>query len=89
MADNPLLDDTDRERRIRERAYRLWEADDRPPGRDLEYWERARALIGMEDSAGAGPLPVPLGDPPPKDHSALCGSFVTKRRPCTPRHLDR
>ena len=56
MTDNPLQDDPAREHRIRERAYHLWDADGRPHGRDVEYWERARELIGMEDSAGAGEL---------------------------------
>ncbi len=57
MSDNPLEFDPAREQRIRERAYHLWEADGRPHGRDQEFWERARELIGMEDSAGAGQLP--------------------------------
>ncbi len=59
MSDNPL-DDTDeaRQQRIRERAYHLWEADGSPHGRHDEYWERARELIGMEESAGAGQIPV-------------------------------
>jgi hypothetical protein len=30
---------------IRERAYHLWEQDGRPHGRDVEYWEQARALV--------------------------------------------
>jgi hypothetical protein len=61
--DNPLQTDPHREHRIRERAYHLWEADGKPHGRDLEYWERARELIGMEDSAGSGLLPNPQNHP--------------------------
>jgi hypothetical protein len=57
--DNPLLPDSLREERIRERAYQLWEHDGCPHGQDREYWERASELIGMEDSAGAGLLPNP------------------------------
>ena len=64
MTDNPLQDDPAREHRIRERAYHLWDADGRPNGRDVEYWERARELVGMEDSAGAGELPNPAAHPP-------------------------
>ncbi len=64
MSDNPLEDNSAREERIREKAYALWEADGRPPGNDLEYWERARELIGMQESAGAGQLPVPDEDDP-------------------------
>ena len=67
MSDNPLENDPARDARIKERAYHLWEADGGPHGRHDEYWERARELIGMEDSAGAGQLPnpetVPGADP--------------------------
>jgi Protein of unknown function (DUF2934) len=59
MAENPLINTPEREERIRQRAYHLWEADGRPEGRDTEFWERAEELIGMEDSAGAGLLPNP------------------------------
>ena len=51
-----------RDQRIRERAYRLWQQDGSPTGRDLEYWERARELIAMEESAGAGLLPNPASN---------------------------
>jgi len=61
--DNPLLPDSLREERIRERAYHLWEHDGCPHGQDREYWERASELIGMEDSAGAGQLPNPQTHP--------------------------
>lgn len=67
MSDNPLEDDPARDRRIRERAYHLWEADGKPHGRHEEYWERASELIGMESSPGTGQLPnpstVPGADP--------------------------
>ena len=59
MSANPLEPDPDRERRIRERAYHLWNDEGQPHGRDPEFWERASELIGMEDSAGSGQLPNP------------------------------
>ena len=64
MTSNPL-DDTDegRQQRIRERAYHLWEADGRPHGRQEEFWERARELVGIEESAGAAELPNPASLP--------------------------
>jgi hypothetical protein len=64
MATNPL-DESDpvRQQRIRERAYHLWEEDGCPHGRDLDYWERARELVGIEESAGAGQLPNPETHP--------------------------
>ena len=64
MSDNPLENDAAREEKIRERAYHLWEADGRPTGNDLEYWERARELVGMESSRGAGQIEISSeGDP--------------------------
>jgi hypothetical protein len=60
---NPLAVDPDREQRVRERAYELWEADGRLHGRDIEYWERAREMVGMEESAGSGVLPNPTAQP--------------------------
>jgi len=63
---NPLPVDPDREQRIRERAYHLWAAEGKPHGRDVEYWERARALIGTEETAVSPKLP----DPPTQSASA-------------------
>jgi Protein of unknown function (DUF2934) len=60
---NPLAIDPHREHRVRERAYYLWEADGKPHGHDVEYWERARELVGMEESAGSGLLPNPESVP--------------------------
>jgi len=60
MSNNPLEDTPERTARIRERAYHLWESDGGPPGRDLEYWERARELVGIEESPGAGELENPM-----------------------------
>ena len=64
MTANPLdIHDPAREQRIRETAYHLWEKDGRPEGREQEFWERARELVGMEESPGAGLLPNPATHP--------------------------
>lgn len=60
MSSNPLEDDPEREIRIRDRAYHLWVDEGRPHGRHDEFWERARELVGMEESAGSGQLPNPI-----------------------------
>jgi hypothetical protein len=62
VPDNPLEETPEREARIRDRAYRLWEADGRPHGREKEFWERAEELIGMEDNPTAGQVPVTSGN---------------------------
>ncbi len=64
MSDNPLEDNPARDQRVRERAYELWEADGSPHGSDLEYWERARELVGMEQSGRTAQLEVPDADDP-------------------------
>jgi hypothetical protein len=51
MSDNPQNDTPNRETRVRERAYLLWEDDGRPEGREQEYWERAEAMIRTEKGA--------------------------------------
>jgi hypothetical protein len=63
MSNTPLLNAPARHDRIRQRAYLLWEADGRPHGRDQEYWQRAEALISVEDSTAAGRLPNPQTKP--------------------------
>jgi Protein of unknown function (DUF2934) len=63
MLNNPLQDNPGREQRVRERAYHLWEADGKPHGRDVEYWQRARELVAMEENGDTGRLPNPQNDP--------------------------
>ena len=41
----------EREQRIRERAYHLWEADGSPEGKADEYWHRARQLVANEEKS--------------------------------------
>ncbi|NTZ06246.1 DUF2934 domain-containing protein [Burkholderia metallica] len=41
----------DRETQIRERAYRLWQADGAPDGRADEYWQRAERQLDAEGSS--------------------------------------
>ena len=58
-------DDHAHEQRVRERAYHLWEQAGRPHGRDTEFWERARALVAIEENPDAGQMPNPEVKPPP------------------------
>lgn len=41
--------DEERQNRIRARAYALWEASGREPGRDLEHWLRAERELAAGD----------------------------------------
>jgi hypothetical protein len=76
MSHNPLDDsDETEQQRIRQRAYHLWEADGRPEGRAEEYWERARELIGIEESPHAGEIPVREDRPEEAAIQANLGEF--------------
>jgi Protein of unknown function (DUF2934) len=63
MADTRATDRRDHEQRIRELAYHLWEQDGRPHGRDVEFWQRARELVAIEENPEAGLLPNPMSRP--------------------------
>ena len=49
---------SDKERRIREAAYRVWEAEGRPDGQERRHWANAAQQIDAEDSAPAQPAPA-------------------------------
>jgi hypothetical protein len=54
--------DSDKEARIRERAYEIWVREGQPHGRDAEHWQKAEAEIVAEsgavaDHAAAGSKP--------------------------------
>jgi hypothetical protein len=46
------MQDEQLQQRIRERAFELWEADDRPEGREMEYWLRAEQELAPLSVAG-------------------------------------
>lgn len=45
-----------KELRIREKAYQLWEADGSPQGNSEEYWHRAREIVENEATTAAGEM---------------------------------
>jgi hypothetical protein len=63
LATSPLDDSPDRQALIRARAHELWQAEGCPAGREAEFLDRARELIGMEQNADAALLPNPMADP--------------------------
>ncbi|MGK9167207.1 DUF2934 domain-containing protein [Inquilinus limosus] len=50
----------DLERRIRERAHRIWLEEGCPSGREKVHWEMARELIAIEDSQRDATRPNPV-----------------------------
>jgi len=45
----------DRDKKIRERAYRIWQDEGEPHGKDVEHWHRARAEVEPTSEAEATP----------------------------------
>lgn len=52
----------DFEKRVRERAYTLWQEEGCPEGRAAEHWEKARELVAIEDNIDLTLKPVPKPD---------------------------
>lgn len=44
--------ENDREQRIREHAYRLWEQEGRPEGADLDHWQAALSQFDKDGTDG-------------------------------------
>ena len=85
----------DRETRIRERAYKLWEENGRPDGRDADLWQQAEDLIAMEDNPDAGQSPISSGEHAEEseiqeNYGETPGRLTDQGdRPQTPRALNR
>jgi hypothetical protein len=72
-----MVDDREVEQRIREAAYRMWEAEGRPEGRATAHWDLARVLIGLEDSKPSMMHPVEPERPEPIEAVENQGEFPT------------
>lgn len=71
------MDEQDLERRIRERAHRIWEDEGRPDGRKSEHWELARFAIAQEDAQPKMLRPIEAPESEPIIAVANQGEFPT------------
>jgi hypothetical protein len=62
--------ESEKQRRIRERAYEIWQREGRPHGRDAEHWRRAETEIEAEDHARGEPETVAAGSAPLRSRRA-------------------
>ncbi len=89
---------TDREDKVRERAYGIWEEEGYPHGRAEDHWQRAvREVEGVaagqadliREIAGAPSLqtadPAPAKKPAPKRRKAATGAVAAPKRTATKR----
>lgn len=78
-----MLDE--RERKIRAKAYELWEAAGRPAGREKEHWAEAERIVDSDEASKATEPAKPRA---PRRNRADSGNATkTKSRPS--RKLDR
>lgn len=52
----------DFEKRVRDRAYKLWKEEGCPEGRADVHWEKARELVAIENNIDVTLKPVPRPD---------------------------
>jgi hypothetical protein len=52
----------DFEKRVRARAYKLWQEEGCPEGRAEVHWERARELVAIEENIDLTLKPIPRPD---------------------------
>jgi hypothetical protein len=60
----------DRDQRVKERAYELWENEGRPSGRHDDHWDRARREIDDEDRGRGSGVEAPPAESPAKRTAA-------------------
>jgi hypothetical protein len=71
----------DREQRVRERAYLLWDQEGRPSGREQEHWERAVRDLSKEEAVSRLPDEAVAGDTPPPPQSGNVAPAVEEPTP--------
>ncbi len=81
---------TDREEKIRQRAYGIWEQEGYPHGRADDHWQRAvheveKAAPAQPDLLETGAAASPAAKPAPKRRKAATGAPATRKRTTTKR----
>jgi hypothetical protein len=71
------MDDEQLERRIKQRAHRIWEDEGMPQGRDQDHWELARLAIAQEDAQQSMLRPVDAPQSEPLEAVVNQGEFPT------------
>ena len=71
-----MVDDMELQKRIRAKAYQLWEQEGRPAGREMDHWDEARILVAIEDDR-TSLTPVAPARPEEADTQSNLGEFPT------------
>jgi hypothetical protein len=71
------MDEEQFERRVRERAHRIWEDEGQPSGKADQHWDLARFAIAQEDAQQSMLKPVSINDSEPIEALLNQGEFPT------------
>lgn len=74
----------DREQRIQERAYAIWEAEGRPEGREREHWQQAQHEVTASQAspaADSSPTASPVKKPRKQTTKASAAAPRSKKKP--------
>jgi hypothetical protein len=52
------VDDQERQRKLRERAYMIWEREGRPEGREGQHWRMAEEELRAKEQQAQGEAPA-------------------------------
>jgi len=77
---------SDRDARIRDRAYQIWLSEGRPHGHDEAHWRQAAREIEAEEAAAAGAKQAPVTSEasPPTVSRARTKDEATATKPRSP-----
>lgn len=75
----------ERENKVRDRAYALWQAEGEPHGRDRDHWTQAELELGDDDSAAAEPADSPAADTPLTDTQDTAPAAEPADSPAAPK----
>ena len=71
----------DRERKVRERAYALWESEGRPSGRHDEHWYRAGNEVDTDPPSAADAAPAAKATRKPRATKTVKAAVPTSDKP--------
>jgi hypothetical protein len=71
------MNEQDIERRIRERAHRIWEEEGRPEDMAEAHWDLARIAVSFEDAQSEMLKPAEAEKPEPIEALVNQGEFPT------------
>ena len=71
------MDEQDIDRRVRERAHRIWEGEGRPEGMAEAHWDLARIAVSLEDARSEMLRPVAAKKPEPIETLVNQAEFST------------